>query len=110
MASIATGEMMCYMRQDSLFVLTKRISDIYCDGGKFEAIDSLNHLCLGIYLEDSNLIRIKGYFVGKKKTMVIGDNDIKVFSKTSSSYHSDCNSAAAALIPRHDFIKKTLLN
>ncbi len=106
MASIATGEMMCYMREDSLLVLTKRISDIYCDGTKFEALDSQEHLCLGIYLEDSNLIRIKGYFAGKKRTMIINDNDIRIFSKTSSSYLSDCNSAVAALLPRHDFRKK----
>ena len=107
MASITTNEMMCYMSQDSLLVLTKRISDIYCDGTKFEAIDSLNRLCLGIYLEDSNLIRIKGYFVGKKRTMIIGDKDIRIFSKMSPSYLSDCASAVAALVPRHNF-KKTL--
>ena len=40
MASITTGEMMCYMSKDSLLVLTKSISDIYCDGTKFEALDS----------------------------------------------------------------------
>ncbi len=105
MASIATGEMMCYMSQDSLLVLTKRISDIYCDGTKFEALDNQKHLCLGIYLEDSNLIRIKGYFAGNKRTMIIDDNDIKVFSKTSPSYLSDCDSAVAALVPRHNFNK-----
>jgi hypothetical protein len=105
MASIATGEMMCYMSQDSLLVLTKRISDIYCDGTKFEAIDNQNRLCLGIYLEDSNLIRIKGYFAGKKRTMIIGDNDIRTFSKMSHSYQSDCDSAVAALVPRHNFSK-----
>ncbi len=105
MASIATGEMMCFMSQDSLLVLTKRISDIYCDGTKFEAIDSLNRLCLGIYLEDSNLIRIRGYFVGKKRTTIVDDNSIKVFSKLSPSYLSDCDSAVAALVPRHNFSK-----
>jgi hypothetical protein len=107
MASIASGEMMCFMSQDSLLVLTKRISDIYCDGTKFEALDNQNHLCLGIYLEDSNMIRIKGYFSGKKRTIIIGDNDIRTFSKMSSSYQSDCDSAVAALVPRHNF-RKTL--
>ncbi len=106
MASIATGEMMCYMSQDSLLVLTKHISDIYCDGTKFEALDYQKHLCLGIYLEDSNLIRIKGYFVGKKRTTIIDEDSIKSFSKLSSSYLADCDLAAAALIPRHDFSKK----
>ncbi len=109
MASIATGEMMCYMSRDSLLVLTKRISDIYCDGGKFEAIDSLNRLCLGIYLEDSNVIRVKGYFAGKKGTLIVGDDDLKVYSRMSPSYQSDCDSAAINLIPRHDFGRKVIL-
>jgi hypothetical protein len=107
MASIATGELMCYLSQDSLLVLTKNISNIYCNVGNFEALDSSNRLCLGIYLEDSNVIRIKGYFVGKKRTMVIGDDNIKVFSKTNPSYQSDCDSALTALVPRHNF-RKTL--
>jgi hypothetical protein len=97
-ASLATGEMICYINQDSLLVLTKHISDIHCDGPKFEAIDSLHRLCLGIYLEDSNAIRIKGYFVGRNETMIVGDNFIKVFLKSSPSYQSDCDSAAATLI------------
>jgi hypothetical protein len=104
-AGIASGEMMGYVNKDSLLVLTKHISDIYCDGTEFEVLDSQKHLCLGIYLEDSNLIRIKGYFVGKDKTMIIGDEDIKVFSKANPSYQSDCNAAAAALVPRHNFSK-----
>ena len=106
MASIATGEMMCYMNQDSLLVLTKQISDIYCDGTKFEALDSLRRLCLGIYLEDSNVIRIRGYFAGKNQTVIIDDENLKVYSRTSSSYQKDCNLAAAAIKPRHDFSKK----
>ena len=106
MASIGTGEMMCYMNHDSPLVLTKHISDVYCDGTKFEALDSLHRLCLGIYLEDSNVIRIKGYFAGKKNTLVIDDNEVKVFSRMSASYQADCDSAAAAIVPRHDFSKK----
>ena len=102
---IASGEMMGYVNKDSLLVLTKHISDIYCDGTEFEVLDSQKHLCLGIYLEDSNLIRIKGYFVGKDKTMIIDDEDIKVFSKANPSYQSDCNAAAAALVPKHNFNK-----
>ena len=104
-ASIATGEMMCYMNHDSLQVLTKQISDIYCDGTKFEALDSLKHLCLGIYLEDSNVIRVRGYFAGKNQTLIVNDENIKVYSRTSPSYHIDCDIAAAALKPRHYFSK-----
>jgi hypothetical protein len=106
MASIATGEMMCYMNNDSLQVLTRQISDIYCDGTQFEALDSTKRLCLGIYLEDSNAIRIRGYFAGKSRTVIINDDNIKVYSRTSSSYLRDCDLAAAALKPRHDFSKK----
>ena len=106
MASIARGEMMCYMNNDSLQVLTKQISDIYCDGTKFEALDSFKRLCLGIYLEDSNVIRIRGYFVGKDQTVIVNDENIKVFSRTSPSYLTDCDAAAAALKPRHHFNKK----
>jgi hypothetical protein len=106
MASITKGEMMCYMNNDSLQVLTKQISDIYCDGTKFEALDSLNRLCLGIYLEDSNVIRIRGYFAGKNRTVIIDDENIKVYSRANTSYQTDCDSAAAALKPRHHFIKK----
>ena len=105
MASITKGEMMCYMNHDSLQVLTRQISDIYCDGTKFEALDSLKRLCLGIYLEDSNVIRIRGYFAGKSQTVIIDDENIKVYSRTSSSYQKDCDFAAAALKPRHDFSK-----
>ena len=105
MASMASGEMMSYVNRDSLLVLTRRISDIYCDGAVFEALDNQKHVCLGIYLEDSNQIRIKGYFTGKKKTMIISDKDIQVFSKSSPSYQSDCKAAAAALVPRHNFSK-----
>jgi hypothetical protein len=110
MSSITTGEMMCYMNRDSLLVLTKHISDIYCDGTKFEAIDSLHRVCLGIYLEDSNVIRIKGYFAGKKRTLIIGDKDVKAFSRISPSYLADCDSAAAFLIPRHDFSRKAMFD
>jgi hypothetical protein len=106
MASIETGEMMCYMNDDSLQVLTKQISDIYCDGTKFEALDSLRRLCLGIYLEDSNVIRIRGYFAGKNRTVIIDDQNLKVYSRTSPSYQTDCDLAAAALKPRHEFSKK----
>ncbi len=105
MASMASGEMMSYVNRDSLLVLTKHISDIYCDGGLFEAIDNQRHLCLGIYLEDSNQIRIKGYFAGRKRTMIIDDEDIQVFSKSSSSYQSDCKAAAAGMVPKHNFSK-----
>jgi hypothetical protein len=107
--SMASGELMCYMNQDSLLVLTKSVSNYYCDGTKFEVLDNQNHLCLGVYLEDSNVIRIKGYFAGTKRTLFIGDNDIKVFSKVSPSYQSDCNSAAAELLPRHNFSKREMV-
>jgi hypothetical protein len=105
MANIAKGEMMCYMNHDSLQVLTKQISDIYCDGTNFEVLDSLKRLCLGIYLEDSNVIRIRGYFAGKNRTVIIDDENIKVLSRTSPSYLIDCDVAAAALKPRHYFSK-----
>jgi len=103
--SMASDELMCYMNHDSLLVLTKRVSNYYCDGTKFEVLDNQNHLCLGVYLEDSNVIRIKGYFVGARRTLFIGDTGIKVFSKVSPSYQSDCKSAAAELLPRHNFNK-----
>jgi hypothetical protein len=105
MAGITTGETMGYINKDSVLVLNNRISDIYCDGIKFEALDNQKRLCLGIYLEDSNLIRIRGYFVGTKKTMIIGDKDIKIFSRNSVPYQSGCDSALTVLLPRHDFRK-----
>ena len=107
--NMTTGEIMCYVYRDSLLVLSKDISNIHCDGPQFEVLDKQNHLCLGIYVGDINVVRIKGYFVGGKSTLFIGDNDIRVFSKSSPSYQRDCDSAAATLIPKHDFSKKAIL-
>jgi hypothetical protein len=106
--SITTGEIMCYVHQDSLLVLNKDISDIHCEGQKLEVLDNQNHLCLGIYVGDYNVVSIKGYFVGQKSTLFIGDKDIKVVSKLNPYYKAECDSVAAKLLPFHNFSKRPL--
>jgi hypothetical protein len=101
--SISTGEIMCYVCQDSLLVLSKDISGVHCEGPKFEVLDNQNHLCLGIYVGDQNTVRIKGYFVGQKSTLFIGDRNIKVISKGNPYYQAECDSALATLKPIHNF-------
>jgi hypothetical protein len=104
--SMATGEIMCYVRQDSLLVLNRDISDIHCEGQKLEVFDNQNHLCLGIYAGDYNVIRIKGYFAGQKSTLIIGEKEIRVISKLNPYYRSACDSAVAKLLPAYHFSKR----
>jgi hypothetical protein len=102
-SSLATGEEICYLKQDSILMLGKHILNIYCDGTLLEVLDDQRHICLGLYLEDSNVVRVKGYFVGEKRTIFIDDNSIKAFPKIDPHYQLNCDKAVTALVPRHLF-------
>ncbi|MBV8389896.1 MAG: hypothetical protein JO080_08870, partial [Mucilaginibacter sp.] len=84
---IGTIDSNSYMLKSSNFFNFKS------DDRRLEVYDNKNDVVFSIQFEEPNLIRFKGYVVGKTACLVSTDNNLEVFYKSSPNYRMEARSA-----------------
>ncbi len=73
---LKTGAIIAQLVDNEWWVFNLRSNDYHCDGQSIEIIDQYGYVAFQLWLDENQIIQIRGYFVGRHSTSFAND-DIK---------------------------------